>query len=81
MIGDAGEDVGEPGLRVDVVELCGADRGVHERGALAAPIGAGEQPRLSTQSDAAQGTLGGVFVRQARPSSSNGVNAGQSLGM
>ena len=33
---DAGEDIGEPGLGVDVVELGGADKGVHRRGALAA---------------------------------------------
>ena len=26
LLGDAGEDVGEPGLRVDVVELRGADQ-------------------------------------------------------
>ena len=44
MLGDAGEDVGEPGLGVDVVELGGADEGVHHRRALAAAIGAREQP-------------------------------------
>jgi len=42
--GDAGEHVGKPGLGVDVVELCGDDQGVHQRRALAAAIGAGEQP-------------------------------------
>ena len=31
-IGDAGEDIGEPRLRVDVVELSGDDEGVHRRG-------------------------------------------------
>ena len=41
---DAGEDVGEPGLGIDVVELRGADQGVHRRRALAAAIGAREQP-------------------------------------
>jgi hypothetical protein len=25
MFGDAGQDIGEPGLRIDVVELCGED--------------------------------------------------------
>ena len=44
MIGDAGEHVGEPGLRGDVIELGGGDQGVHRRGALAAAVGAGEQP-------------------------------------
>ena len=42
-VGDAGEDIGKPGLRVDVVELGGDDEGVHRRGALAAAVGAGEQ--------------------------------------
>ena len=43
-VGDAVEDVGEPGLRVDVVELRGADESVHHRHPLAAAIGAGEEP-------------------------------------
>jgi len=43
-IGDAGEDVCEPGLRIDIVELGGDDQRVHERGALATAVGAGEQP-------------------------------------
>ena len=43
-LGDAGKHIGEPSLRVDVVELGGGDEGVHRRGALAAAVGAGEQP-------------------------------------
>ena len=43
-LGDAIEDVGEPGLGVDVVELGGADERVHHRCPLAAAIGAGEEP-------------------------------------
>ena len=43
-VGDAVEDVGEPGLRVDVIQLGGADQGVHHRRPLAASVGAGEQP-------------------------------------
>jgi hypothetical protein len=34
MIGDAGQDVGQPGLRIDVVELGGDDQAVHEGRAL-----------------------------------------------
>ena len=64
VLGDAGEDVGEPGLRIDVVHLGGDDQAVHDGGALAAAIGAGKQPRLSAQSDAAQRAFGGI-VRQA----------------
>ena len=33
-VGDAGEDVGEPGLRIDVVEFCGLDERVHNGGPL-----------------------------------------------
>jgi hypothetical protein len=53
VIGDAGQHVGEPGLRIDVVELCGDDQAVEEGGTLAAAIGAGEQPGLSAESQAA----------------------------
>ena len=42
MTGDAGEDVGQPGLGIDVVELGGDDEAVHEGGTVAAAIGAGE---------------------------------------
>ena len=50
--GDSVEDVGEPGLRIDIVELGGADEGVHRRRPHAAAVGAGEQPRLPAQSAA-----------------------------
>lgn len=60
MIGDAGEDIGEPGLRIDIVELGGLDEGVDDGGALAAAIGAAEQPCLAAKRDAAQRALGSV---------------------
>ena len=41
MIGDAGEDVGEPGLGVDGVEATSFDERVQGRGATAAGVGAG----------------------------------------
>jgi hypothetical protein len=44
VVGDAGQHVREPCARIDVVELRGDDERVHRRGALAAAIGAGEQP-------------------------------------
>ena len=49
MIGDAGEHVGEPGLRVDVVELCGLDQRVEDGGAVAAAVGAAEQPGFAAK--------------------------------
>src|SRR5580704_8992780 len=41
VIGDAAQHVGEPGLRVDVIELGGADQRIDGGGALAAAVGAG----------------------------------------
>ena len=37
-VGDAREDVGEPGLRIDVVELCRTDEAQHEGRALTAAV-------------------------------------------
>jgi hypothetical protein len=42
MIGDAGEDIGEPSLRVNVVELRCVDERVHEGSALGAALRSGE---------------------------------------
>ena len=53
LLGDAIEDVGEPGLGVDVVELGGTDQGVHHRRPLAAAIGACEEPGLASERDRA----------------------------
>ncbi len=66
MFSDTGEDVGQPSLGIDVVQLGRDDEAVEDGGALAAAIGAGEQPGLSSQSQAAQRPLGSV-VRQADP--------------
>jgi len=43
MAGDTREDVGEPRLRIDAVDLGGDDEAAHGRGALAAAVGAAEQ--------------------------------------
>jgi hypothetical protein len=43
MISDAGDDVGEPGLGIDVIEATSLDERVQDRGATAAGVGAGEQ--------------------------------------
>jgi hypothetical protein len=44
MFGDAGQDVGQPGLRVDIIQFGSDDQAVHRRGALSAAVGTGEQP-------------------------------------
>ena len=51
MLGDAGQDIGQPGLRVDIVHFGGDDQAVHRRGALPAAVGTREQPRFSAQGD------------------------------
>ena len=60
MIRQPGEDIGEPSLRVDVVELGGFDERVDRGGASAAFVGAGEGPVVAADGDAAQRPLGGV---------------------
>lgn len=66
MVSDAGEHVGEPGLRVDIVEAGGLDQRVKDGGALTAAVRAAEQPGLAAERDAAKGALGGV-VGEADP--------------
>lgn len=39
MLGDAGEHIREPSLRIDVVEANSLDQGIEDRCALAAAIG------------------------------------------
>src|SRR5688500_16212504 len=63
MLGDAGEHVGEPGLRVDVVHLRGDDEAVHGSGAHAPAIGAGEEPRLPSERYSAQPALGSIVAQ------------------
>lgn len=49
--GQSGEDVGEPGLRVDIVHLGADDQAVENGRALSAAIGTAEQPGLSSESE------------------------------
>ncbi len=61
-----GEDVGEPGLRVDVIELGRHDQRGHEGGAISTTIRAGEEPRFPAVCEASERAFGGI-VRQANP--------------
>ena len=61
----SGQDVGEPGLRVDIVEFGGLDQRIGGGGAAAAFVGAGEGPVVAPDRDSAQRAFGGV-VRQAQ---------------
>ncbi len=66
MIGDACQDIGKPGLRIDVVEPRGLDERLEHGGALTSTVGAAEQPCLPAEWHAAEGTFGGV-VGQTYP--------------
>lgn len=59
-------DIGDPGLRIDVIHFGTEDQAVHDGGALAAAVGAGEEPRFAAESDAAQGPFG-VSLRRGPP--------------
>src|ERR1700741_5506051 len=60
MIMQAREDVGEPSLRIDVVELGGLDQRVDHGGAVAALVGAGEGPVLAAHGDRTNLPLGRI---------------------
>jgi hypothetical protein len=53
MPGDAGQDVSQPGLRIDIVQFGGDDQAVDRRCSLSAAIGTGEQPRFSAEGNEA----------------------------
>lgn len=57
MIGDAGEDICQPCLRIDIVHFCRDDERVHDSGALTATVGSSKKPRLSAKSDPARGAF------------------------
>ena len=53
-IGDASERICQPGLRIDVVELCRHDQRRHDNGPVGATFGAGEDPGLASEGKTAQ---------------------------
>jgi len=62
MVREPDRHVGQPGLRIDVVELCGLDQRVDGGGAVAARIRATEGPVAAADGDTAQGTFGGIVA-------------------
>jgi len=59
MPADVRQHIAQVGFRLDAVELCRADERIEHRCALAAGIGAGEQPVLAPDGDRTDGILGG----------------------
>ena len=62
VVGDAFEDLGEPGLGVDIVEPGGLDQGVGDGGGLAATRRAHEEIVLPAQGDRPHRAFGRVVV-------------------
>ena len=56
-VSDAGENVGEPGLQIDIIELGRHDQRRHGRRPIGAAFGAGEEPRLPIMETSAQAQL------------------------
>jgi hypothetical protein len=54
VIVDAGQYISEPSLRIDVFEFYRHDQRGHDRGAISAAFGSGEQPRFSSQCKSAE---------------------------
>ena len=44
MASDAGEDIGQPSLRIDSIHLGRDNQAIHGRGAASAAIGSAEEP-------------------------------------
>ena len=64
MVRDAGDRVRQPSLWIDPVQLSRLYQAKNAGGAMAALIGAGEQPVLAADGDAAQRALGRVLSYQ-----------------
>src|SRR5437588_3977466 len=63
VIGDPRQHIGKPSPGIDVVEPSRLNQRQHDRGPLAATIGAGEQPRLSAEGNPAQLALGRIVAQ------------------
>jgi hypothetical protein len=62
MIWQPSEDVGEPGLRIDVVELCGRDERVDSSRPTTTFVRAGEGPVPAADRDGAQQQGGALYA-------------------
>lgn len=62
VVGNAGENRGQVGLRVEAADLGGADEGVDGGGACSAGIGTGEEPILAAEGDGPERAFGRIVV-------------------
>src|SRR5579871_433728 len=79
MGGDAGENIREPGLRIDAIHLGGDDQAVHGSSSPSAAIRSAEQPGLPTKSNASQSSLGGIVGETDAPVLEEEGEAGPAL--
>jgi hypothetical protein len=79
MIWQSGEHVGEPGTRIDVVELGGLDQRVDGCGAPAAVVRSCKSPIAAADGNTTQRPLGGLLDTHNRPSSRKRVRLLQQL--
>jgi hypothetical protein len=63
VVGDPAQYLGEPGLRIDTVQLGASDQGVGDRRRLAAARGADEEKILPAEGHGLQGSFGTIVVR------------------
>src|SRR5258708_1727184 len=75
MVVDATEDVGEPGLRIDVVETGGLDKRVHEGGRCPPRSDPANSHALRPGAIPRRARSAALLVRQMRPSSRKRVKA------
>ena len=68
MIRHSGDDVGEPGVGIDVVEATGLDEGIHGGGTVTAAVGACERPVASSDCYGPSMRSAALLVMQIRPS-------------
>ena len=80
-VGDAGQHIGEPSLRIYPVELGCHDQRRDRRSPIGTALRAGEQPGATAESKASQARSAALFIRQIRPSSRKRMKAGQRRSM
>ena len=67
VIGDPAEDVGEPSLWVDIVQLGGFDQRIGDRGRLAATLGTDKEVVLAPDGNGLHGALGRIMSISRKP--------------
>jgi hypothetical protein len=60
VVGDAGKDVAQVGLRIEAVQGRGLDERVGNRGPTTAGVRAGKEVVLAAQRERSDGALGGI---------------------